>query len=128
MRSFLNVEYFKPAFVVFAALGIHLVEPFYSTTITVGATHLSLSIFYKSIYRQMERNITAEFFKFDMPWFDNVSDKMFQAEKKAYGLDVIAAIIETASMYMDDCIKLCNFIMPELRIVLSRQRRYYDIS
>ena len=41
-----------------------------------------------------------------MHWFDNISDKMFQAVKKAYGLDVIAAI--HASMYTDDCIKLCN--------------------
>ena len=32
------------------------------------------------------------------------------------------------SKYMDDCIKLCNFIMPQLKIILSRQRWDYGIS
>jgi len=50
----MNVEYFKPAYVVIAALGIYLVEPLYRTTIVSGATNSSLVIFYKSVYNQME--------------------------------------------------------------------------
>ena len=123
----MKVEYFKPAFVVYAALGIHLVEPFYCTTITVGATHSSLGDFYKAIYLQMGKLVTADFFKLDTPWFDCVSINMFKGVKNSYSSEVVAAITDTASKYMDDCIKLCNFILPELKIILGRQRRDYGI-
>ena len=76
----------------------------------------------------MEKNVNDDFFKFDMPWFDSISDKLFIGVKNAYGQTVVKVISDTASKYMDDCIKLCNFIMPELKIILSRQRRDYGIS
>ena len=60
---------------VFAALGIQLVEPYYYTTITVGDTHSSLDIFYKAIYLQMEKDVTTDIFNLDTPWFDCVSLK-----------------------------------------------------
>lgn len=128
VRSFLHVEYLKPAFVVFAALGIHLVEPFYSVTIAKGATHSNLNIFYQCLHDQLSRQITIAFFQFQNPWFDCGSQKLFGNVKKSYGQQVVEAVTEMANLYEEDCIKLCNFIVPELKTILARQRRDYGIS
>ena len=82
VRGFLEVEYLQPAFCVFAALGIHLVEPFYSMTITTGQTHSKLTVFYKSLHDQLGKEITSEFFEFDSPWFDCISPELFKGVKK----------------------------------------------
>ena len=49
----MTLPYLKPVLVVWAALGLHLVEPFYSRTIQTGATHSSLMAFFKVIYNSM---------------------------------------------------------------------------
>ena len=128
VRSFLKVEYLKPTFTVFAALGIQLIEPFYSATIAKGATHSQLKIFYQTPHDQLSRNVTEDFFTFKEPWFDCVPQNLFDAVKASYSKQVVEAIESVASEYLPECITLCNFILPELKVVLGRQRRDYGIS
>ena len=52
---------------------------------------------------------------------------MFNGVNNAYGPDVVAAISDIASKYMEDCIKLSNFIMPKLKMILVIQRRDYGL-
>ena len=128
VRSFLTIEYFKPALVVFGVIGIQLVEPFYSATIAKGATHSELKIFYQSLHDQMETEVTEDFFELNQPWFRCVSSPLFDGVLKSYGVNVVNALKEMGQAYKEDCVKLCNFIMPELRTILGRQRRDYGIS
>ena len=128
VRGFLNVEYLKPTFAVFAALGIQLIEPFYSVTIAKGATHSNLQVYYRTLHDQLSQDVTADFFSFNEPWFDCVQQNLFEAVKKSYSQQVVSAVTSIASEYIDECITLCNFLLPELKIVLGRQRRDYGIS
>ena len=46
----------------------------------------------------------------------------------SYGDPVIAAVREAAQDYLEDCVILANVILPDLAVVLARQRRDYGIS
>ena len=61
------MPYLKPVLVTWAALGLHLVEPFYARTIQTGATHSSLMAFFKSVYRSMTKPVDASFFELEEP-------------------------------------------------------------
>ncbi|ESN96830.1 hypothetical protein HELRODRAFT_178627 [Helobdella robusta] len=63
VRSFLNVKYFRPAFAVLGALESHLVEPFYSVTIATRTTHSQLKSFYKTLFQEMSKDVTSDFFR-----------------------------------------------------------------
>ena len=52
---------------------------------------------------------------------------MFNGVNNAYGPDVVAAISDIASKYMEDCIKLSNFIMLKLKMILVIQKRDYGL-
>ena len=58
-RDLLEIPYIKPVFVVFAAFGIHLIEPFYSKTIQLGATHSQLGLFYKGLFSSMNCTLSS---------------------------------------------------------------------
>ena len=48
--------------------------------------------------------------------------------KESYSSSCVEALKSTSEDHTQDCVKLANFIIPELRIVLARQRRDYGIS
>ena len=128
VRSFLNVEYFKPVFLVFGAFGIQLIEPFYCATIANGTTHSELQEFYQLLHEQMSRPVTESFFNFEHPWFNCVSKSLLHGVRASYGVGVVEAMEEMTTQYLEDCIKIANFIMPELLVILARQRRDYGLS
>ena len=42
---------------MFAALGVHIIEPFFARTIQVGATNSNLKILYKELYAGMDTTV-----------------------------------------------------------------------
>ena len=82
VREVMALPYIKPVFVVWATLGLHLVEPFYARTIQEGATHSSLKVFFKSLYDSMARPVDMSFFLLKEPMLDGVGERMFQAVKE----------------------------------------------
>ena len=128
VRDLMSLPHLKIVFAVFAALGVHLVEPFYWKTIEKGATHSKLKVFYKELYASMENPVTIDFFQFTDPAFEGVSNEMFQKVKDSYKIDVLAAVTAVAEEHTEEVLKLVNLIIPNLRTVLARQRRDYGIS
>ena len=128
VREVMVLPYIKPVFVVWAAIGMHLVEPFYARTIQEGATHSSLKKFFKVLYQSMARPITSTFFLLQEPLLDGVGSNMFEAVKKNYGLEVVDSVVQIAKEYMEEAKMVANLSMVELRIVLARQRRDYGID
>jgi hypothetical protein len=128
VRDLMSLPHLKIVFAVFAALGVHLVEPFYCKTIEKGATHSKLKVFYKELYESMENPVTIDFFQFTHPSFKGVSNEMFENVKKSYKNDVLAAVTAVAEEHTEEVLKLVNLIIPNLRTVLARQRRDYGIS
>ena len=128
VREVMVLPYIKPVLVVWAAIGIHPVEPFYARTIQEGATHSSLKEFFKVLYQSMARPITSNFFLLQQPLLDGVGSDLFNAVKENYGLDVVESVVQTAKEYMGEAMMVANLTMEELRIVLARQRRDYGID
>ena len=128
MRDFLKVEYIDIVFAVFAKFGIQLIEPFFVNTIEVGATHSSLKVFYQGLHQRMADPVTEEFFQLSTPWFEVVRPTLLKGLMESYNKDVVKAVQNLAEKHMEQCIELANLMMPELRVVLARQRRDYNLS
>ena len=124
VRYFLKVEYIDIAFAVFATFGIQLIEPFFVNTIEVGATHSSL----KGLHQRMADPVTEEFFQLSTPWFEVVRPTLLKGVMESYNKDVVKTVQNLAEKHMEQCIELANLMMPELRMVLARQRRDYNLS
>ena len=128
-REVLALSYLRPVLATLACLGVYLVEPFYARTIAKGATHSQLKKFYKVIYNGMGSDVTEEdYIYFTKPHLEGVTNEMFEEIKKSYGEEVLEAVTAAASETKEEVIKLTNFMMPEMRKVLARQRRDYGID
>ena len=55
---------YRVILVVFACLGVHLVEPFYTRTIEKGATHTNLRDFYKGLHISLSQPISDQYTRF----------------------------------------------------------------
>ena len=115
-------------YTVFASIGIHVIEPFYSRTIDKSSTNSSLKEFYTILYRDLGKTANEMFFALDCPVFESVSTELFHGVLASYGENVVYSIKEAAMENIDDCVTLLNLCLPEMRTVLARQRRDYGIS
>ena len=127
-RELLELPYLKTVFLVFAALGVHIIEPFFAKTIQTSATHSSLKKFYKELYDGMNSTVDITFFDFSKPKFSAVTEGLFQDVKDSYGRGVMKVVTDFASGYGEDAVKLVNLMLPQLRQVLGRQRRDYCLD
>ena len=128
VREVLVLPYLKPVLVVWATLGLQLVEPFYARTIQQGATHSSLKVFFKDIYESMEQLVDESYFSCNKPSLAGVSDELFSSVKKGYTQEVVDVVVEQANLYKEEVMTLTNLTMVEVRKVLARQRRDYGID
>ena len=128
VRELLDLPYLKVVYAVFAVVGIHIIEPFYSKTIDKQSTHSTLKEYYTILYNDLGKTASEKFFALDVPVLDSVSDDMFSGVLSSYGEVVVTAIKDAAEENISDCVSLLNLCLPELRTVLARQRRDYGLS
>ena len=128
VREVMELPYLKVVLVVFACLGVHMVEPFYARTIKKGATHSELKVFYKALHDSLDHHPSENLYTFSGPEFDGVSIELFSAVKESYGGKVLTAVTDMAEEHREEVIKLTKLMLPELKIVLARQRRDYGID
>eukprot|EP00058_Branchiostoma_floridae_P018115 XP_002603604.1 hypothetical protein BRAFLDRAFT_93148 [Branchiostoma floridae] len=128
VREVLELPYLKVVLVVFACLGVHLVEPFYARTIEKGATHTQLSEFYKGLHTGLGKPISDDFTRFIKPEYTAVSDDLFAGVKKSYTEEVLSSVSDVAEEHMEEVKKLTNLMLPHMQTVLARQRRDYGID
>ena len=128
VREVMDLPYLKVVFVVFACLGVHMVEPFYARTITKGATHSELKVFYKDLHTSLGKSVEGSFISFAKPEFSGVSEELFGAIKKSYGEEVLMSVSEVGEQYKEEVMQLAKLMLPEMRKVLARQRRDYGID
>ena len=77
----------------------------------------------------IDHEVNEDFFKFDAPEFESVSQQLFDNVKKEYKMDVLNSVGEMARSHLDDCIKLANKMIPQIADVLAMQRgKYYDFG
>ena len=64
VRELLELSYLKVVFKVFAAFGVHFIEPFYWKTIDKESTHSSVKDYYARLYSDLGK-VADEIF---LPW------------------------------------------------------------
>ena len=128
VREVMELPYLKVALVVFACLGVHLVEPFYAKTIATDATHTQLREFYKGLHAGLGQPMSDDFTSFISPEFPGVSDDLFLGVKENYKEEVLNAVSELAAEHIEEVRKLTNLMLPEMQTVLARQRKDYGID
>ena len=119
VREVMELPYLKVVLVVFACLGVHMVEPFYARTIKKGATHSELKVFYKALHDSLDHHPSENLYTFAGPEFDGVSIELFSAVKESYGGKVLTAVTDMAEEHKEEVIKLTKLMLPELKIVLA---------
>ena len=127
-RDLLQLPYLKTIFLVFASLGIHVIEPFFAKTIQTSSTHSTLKIFYQELYDGMNTKVDISFFSFEEPRFSAVSKELFEGVKRSYGSSVVEAVSSFSNDFGEEAVKLVNLLLPEMRKVLGRQRRDYGLD
>ena len=127
-RELLDLPYLKTVLLVYAALGIHVIEPFYVRTIQTGSTHSILKLFYKELYDGMNTKVDITFFDFTKPRFSAVSTDLFEGVKESYGQNIIEVVKSFSEEFGQDGAELVNIMLPKLREVLGRQRRDYGLD
>ena len=53
---------------------------------------------------------------------------MFCGVKKSYGEAVLESVIEAAGEHTEEVLKPINIFLPEMKTMLSRQRRDYNMD
>ena len=130
-REVLALPYLKPVLATLALLGIYLVEPFYARTIEKGPKHSNLKKCYKDLHRTMvpvKEEEQEEYTSCTKPYLEGVSMELFSGVKSTYGMEVVETVVDVANECKSEVVNLTNLMMPELKIVLVRQRRDYGID
>ena len=128
VREVMDLPYLVVVMATFAAIGIHVIEPFYAKTIDKKSTHSSLKEYYTLLHRDLGKQVTEEFFTFEAPVIESETQELFPGVLAGYGDSVISAVKEVAKDHMEDCLALVNICFPGLQTVLARQRRDYGLS
>ena len=128
VREVIDLPYLVVVLASFAAIGIHVIEPFFAKTIHKDSTHSSLKEYYTLLYQDLGRVVKDDFFTFEAPVLDSETQELFSGVLAGYGTSVVSAVKEIAQEHMEDCITLVNIFFPGMQTVLARQRRDYGIS
>ena len=128
VREVIDLPYLVVVLASFAAIGIHVIEPFYSKTIHKNSTHSSLKEYYTLLYQDLGRVVKEDFFTFESPVLDSETQELFSGVLAGYTTSVVSAVKEIAQEHMEDCITLVNIFFPGMQTVLARQRRDYGLS
>ena len=127
-RDLLQLPYLKTIFLVYASLGIQVIEPFFAKTIQTSSTHSTLKIFYQGLYDGLNTKVSTNFFSFEEPEFSAVSRELFESVKQSYGSCVIEAVSHCSEEFGEEAVRLVDLTLPELRKTLGRQRRDYGLD
>ena len=84
VRDLLDLPYLRVVFAVFAAVGVHVIEPFYCKTIDINSTHSSLKEFYTLLLSDLNRVADETFFTMEFPVFQSVSLDTFSGVTASY--------------------------------------------
>ena len=129
VRELLSLPHMKVIFAAFALMGLYLIEPFYSRTIAVGATHTELGEFYRHLHTSLlNTKVDATIFSLASPIFPGVSQELFESVKESYGQNVVEVVKEVAEEQAEDVVLLINHMLPDLATTLARQRRDYGLD
>ena len=114
IRSMETVSYLRISLAVFAAFGIHLIEPFNATMFSNQTTHTTLLVFYQSLMNKLDETVSENFFSFEVNAF-GFPEEYFEGCKQKYHSDLVKRVSDVANENLSDCINLANFVLPAIK-------------
>ena len=102
VREVMDLPYLQTVLAVVTSLGVQLVEPFYTNTISTISTHSSLKKFFISLYESMEDNLKKDFFTFANPVFRGVDWELFEGVKASYKEEVLCVVSRVANEHKEE--------------------------
>ena len=108
MRELLELPYLKVVWTVFASVGIHVIEPFFSKTIDKQSTHSSLKEFYRTLYTDLAKQYGEKFFALKDTVMESEEIELFNGVAASYGEVVVQAMRDAAEENMEQCVTLLN--------------------
>ena len=121
IRSMETVSYLRISLAVFAAFGIHLIEPFNATMFSNQTTHTTLLVFYQSLMNKLDETVSENFFSFEVNAF-GFPEEYFEGCKQKYHSDLVKRVSDVANENLSDCINLANFVLPAIKKTIISQR------
>lgn len=128
VRELLTLPYLRTVFAVWAAVGVHVVEPFYVMTISKDSTHSRLKEYYQTLHTDLGKKQDERLLQLESSVLESVSQELFEGVAASYGEHVLAAVRAAAMENTEESLNLLNLFMIEMREVLARQRRDYNLS
>ena len=94
VREVMDLPHLVVVLAVFAGIGIHVIEPFYSQTINKDSTHSSLKEYYTLLHRDLGMMVKEDFFAFESPVLESETKELFSGVLAGYGDSVVLAVKE----------------------------------
>ena len=98
----MELTYPKVVYAVFAAVGIRIIEPFYSKTIDKKSNHSSLKEYYSDLHSDLGKMVDSTFFSLEGPVLESETEELFTGIMASYGKSVVAAVREAAEEHLED--------------------------
>ena len=120
VRCFLDLDFLKVMYCAGALLGLHLIEPYLSLTMSAEATYSKIIPAFQQLYQELKEVDVATLLQVQEPAFKFVSKERFQHTK--YDEDICDAILKVATSFQPQVIKLLKMIIPKLATGFQRQK------
>ena len=89
VRELLDLPYLKVVWTMFAAVGVRIIEPFYSKTIDKTSTHSTLKEYYTVLHSDLGKDADESFFDLVEPVLESETSELFSKVLASYGEVVV---------------------------------------
>ena len=120
VRCFLDMDFLKVMYCAGALIGLHLVEPYLSLTISTETTYSKLIPAFQQLYQELRDTDACKLLSVSEPAFTFVSADRFRQTK--YDDDVCEAISRVVIAFQPEVLKLLRIILPKLAEGFQRQK------
>jgi hypothetical protein len=120
VRCFLDMDFLKIMYCAGALIGLHLVEPYLSLTMSSETSYSKLKTAFPQLYRDLLEVDAAKLLNTVEPAFSFISADRFQQTK--YDDDICAVVNEVAVSFRSDVVKLLQMILPKLAEGFQKQK------
>lgn len=120
VRCFLDLDFLKVMYCSGALIGLHLIEPFLSLTMSSATRYSKLIPAFKELHHDLTHADPAMLLNLDEPAFQFVSKERFLQTR--YDDDICAELAIVIELYQVQLIKLLQMTLPSLAAGFEKQK------
>lgn len=120
VRCFLDLDFLKVMYCTGALIGLHLVEPYLSLTMSSETTYSHLIPAFRQLYSELREADACKLLSTIEPAFKFVSAERFHQTR--YDDDICEAISSVATAFQPEVTKLLKMVLPKLADGFQKQK------